>query len=49
MRPFDFMGFLWLAGACATVMLGLEWLVEAQSQRLALAVLMLVVGACWHS
>jgi EmrB/QacA subfamily drug resistance transporter len=43
-RPFDSLGFMWLAGACATIMLGLEWLGEAQSQRLSLAVLMLGVG-----
>lgn len=43
-RSFDSLGFLWLAGACATLMLGMEWLGEAQSQRLWLAVGLLAVG-----
>jgi EmrB/QacA subfamily drug resistance transporter len=43
-RRFDTLGFLLLAGACATIMLGLEWLAEAQAQRIGLALAMLVLG-----
>ena len=43
-RSFDTLGFAWLAGACATLMLGLEWLGEAQSQRIGLALTMLAIG-----
>jgi EmrB/QacA subfamily drug resistance transporter len=43
-RAFDGRGFLLLAGACASLMLGMEWLGEGQPERLWLAMALLLMG-----